>query len=238
MTNAVLSDGLTNLDFSHSIVQRPKNLLLLDPNCEEGEYEPHTGLKIIREPEEIERYFLYISKKREPQIKWIDFNELALVKQLTPMEISELLYFGHMRTQLHSPFFYKLQNNYVFFETDRLTKVYYRHLEEFYLTIGGKITRVVLEKLNNKKSFFKRAIPVEPIPLEIVRELHAVFQEGIVLSFKQEEIVNKTYTIPIYVVEDRLREAREQRYTEEMKIASLVYNTSKKTWHFFEDELN
>ena len=48
------------------------------------------------------------------EIKWIDFSDVTMLKELTPLEISELLYFGHMKNSLHSPFFYKLQNDFVF----------------------------------------------------------------------------------------------------------------------------
>ena len=70
-----------------------------------------------------------------------------MVKELTPLEISELLYFGHMKTHLHSPFFYKLQNNFVYFDLkDQRSRVYYRYLEEYYRILADKITHIVLEK--------------------------------------------------------------------------------------------
>ncbi len=52
-----------------------------------------------------------------------------------------------MKTHLHSPFFYKLQNNFVFFDLqDGLTRVYYRYLDEFYRILADKITRVCLRQ--------------------------------------------------------------------------------------------
>lgn len=47
-SNAVLTKGLTATDFANSIVHFPQNLLLLDPSASAGEYESHTGLKVIR----------------------------------------------------------------------------------------------------------------------------------------------------------------------------------------------
>ena len=47
-SNAVLSKGITHSDFVRSIVHHPQNLLLLDPSAEAGEYDMHSGLKIIR----------------------------------------------------------------------------------------------------------------------------------------------------------------------------------------------
>lgn len=120
-SNAVLTKGLTATDFANSIVHFPQNLLLLDPSASAGEYESHTGLKVIRGTENIQRFFSSSRNRRGfDELKWIDFTDLTMLKELTPLEISELLYFGHMKTHLHSPFFYKLQNNFVYFDLKAL----------------------------------------------------------------------------------------------------------------------
>ena len=43
-SNAVLTRGLAPQDFNKSIVHQPKNLLLLDPSSDFGEFDGH-GLK-------------------------------------------------------------------------------------------------------------------------------------------------------------------------------------------------
>ncbi|HAQ0275129.1 TPA: hypothetical protein IWO12_000744 [Enterococcus faecium] len=123
-SNAVLTKGLTATDFANSIVHFPQNLLLLDPSASAGEYESHTGLKVIRGTENIQRFFSSSRNRRGfDELKWIDFTDLTMLKELTPLEISELLYFGHMKTHLHSPFFYKLQNNFVYFDLNDQLKM-------------------------------------------------------------------------------------------------------------------
>ena len=68
--------------------------MLLDPSSEFGEFESHTGLKIIRGIEDVHLFFQQLNRGRiTEEIKWIDFNDLEMVKELTPLEISELLYF-------------------------------------------------------------------------------------------------------------------------------------------------
>ena len=42
-SNAVLTRGLAPQDFNKSIVHQPKNLLLLDPSSDFGEFDGHTG---------------------------------------------------------------------------------------------------------------------------------------------------------------------------------------------------
>ncbi len=83
--------------------------------------------------EDVQLFFSRSTKVVAEEMKWIDFNDYEMVKELTPLEISELLYFGHMKTHLHSLSFYKLQNNFVFFDLkDARSRVYYRYLDEYY----------------------------------------------------------------------------------------------------------
>jgi len=231
-SNAVLSKGITHQDFTHSIVHHPKNLLLLNPSAEEGEYDMHSGLKIIRGEEQVNQFFSNTYRRKDEEMKWIDFSDVAMLKELSPLEISELLYFGHMKTSLHSPFFYKLQNDFVFFEfVDHMTRVYYRYIDEFYRILADKISRVVLEKVNDKKTFFKRMIPVEKLSVDFLKSMKSILQEGVVFCFDQIEVKDKEYRILIHVVEDSLWKTKNFAYRNEPIIATLVYNISKRTWH-------
>ena len=116
-SNIVLTQGINAGDFHRGIVHPPKNILLLNPSSELGEFENHTTMKIIRGEAAVSQFLQNLSKNRLLlENKWIDFTDLAMLKELTPLEISELLYFGHMKTHLYSPFFYKLQNNFVYFD--------------------------------------------------------------------------------------------------------------------------
>ena len=77
-----------------------------------------------------------------------------------------------MKTHLHSPFFYKLQNNFVYFDLkDQRSRVYYRYLEEYYRILADKITHIVLEKINDRLSFFKRPTPVSKLDLNLLKDL-------------------------------------------------------------------
>ncbi|ELZ4692654.1 hypothetical protein UL350_001125 [Enterococcus faecalis] len=232
-SNAVLSKGITHSDFVRSIVHHPQNLLLLDPSAEAGEYDMHSGLKIIRGEESVNRYFQSLQRRwMTEEIKWIDFSDVTMLKELTPLEISELLYFGHMKNSLHSPFFYKLQNDFVFFEfTDQMTRVYHRYIDEFYRIFADKITRVVLEKVNQKKAFFKRNTPVEKLSPELLKNMKGILQEGVIFCFQQTEVDKEEYRIPIYLVEDSLSKMKNTSYQKEEILATLVYNSEKRIWH-------
>lgn len=237
-SNAVLSKGVTHSDFVRSIVHHPKNLLLLNPSADEGEYDMHTGLKIIRGEESVNQYFSTLHRRRlNEEIKWIDFSDVTMLKELTPLEISELLYFGHMKNSLHSPFFYKLQNDFVFFEfIDNMTRVYYRYIDEFYRILADKITRVVLEKVNDKKTFFKRSTSVEKLDADLLKDMKSILQEGVVFCFSQMDIRGKEYRIPIHVVEDSLWKTKNVAYQDDPIIATLIYNTAKRTWRVEQED--
>lgn len=230
-SNAVLSKGFSPSDFVDGIVHQPKHLLLLDPVAEAGEYEPHTGLKIVNSPDQVQQFFNNKVFTHSKGTKWIDFNDYAMLKELTPLEISELLYFGHMRTHLHSPFFYKLQNNFVYFNLGNETmRVYYRYLDEFYRILASKLTRIVLEKVNDRRSFFRKGSSVAPLDGELLKELYPILQEGAIFCLSQSELKNRVYSIPIFLSDEKGWRRSPKNYKKEQKIAEITYDTAKQLW--------
>lgn len=235
-SNAISTKGITHQDFAKSIVHLPQNLLLLNPSSKEGDYDVHTGFKIIRGEKNVNQYFYHSYRtKKEIQNKWIDFSDPTMLKELSPLEISELLYFGHVGNSLHSPFFYKLQNNFVFFELDQSTRIYYRFIEEFYRILAKKITTIIFDKINEKKSFFKRVSPVKELNLEHIRGMKSLLQEGVVFCFHQLTVRGKDYCIPIYMIEDALWKTQTDAYQKEPLIAFLLYKSSQQTWEIVQE---
>lgn len=236
-SNAILTQGITTHDFHQGIVHQPKNLLLLNPTSDLGDFEPSTGMKIIRGSEAVTNFFQLASRGNPDDNKWIDFTDVQMLKELSPLEISELLYFGHMKTHLHSPFFYKLQNNFVYFDLkDQVSRTYYRYLDEFYRILSNKITHTALEALNDRRGFFKKPMPVEKINIELIKSLREVMREGIVLSFKDAR-KGDSYQIPIYVVEDSLL-TQIRALKEEELVGHLSYHLTDKVWSLDLDEDN
>lgn len=236
--NSLVTKGIQHQDFYRSLMHHPQNLLLLDPAADAGQFEPHTGLKIIEGFDEVDFYLSSLRKRREKGfVKWLDFTELSMVKQLTPQEIAELLYFGHMKMHLRSPFFYKLQNNFAYFEINEdLNRVYYRYLEEFYRILGDKIVSIVLEKLNDKKSFFRRNLPVAKMEDDLLKELRPYLQEGVAFCFSQTEAVDKVYQVPLFILEDRISKANDEHLQVRTPDAILLYHTGKKAWSLKDNE--
>ncbi|MHC9001664.1 hypothetical protein [Enterococcus bulliens] len=161
--------------------------------------------------------------------KWIDFSDLSMLRELSPLEISELLYFGHTRTHLRSPFFYKLQNNFVYFDLpQRISRIYYRYLDEFYRVLAGKIKRQTLENLNDKRSFFKRPLSIVDLPLEVIKQIHDYTKEGIMLSFDQATKDTHEFHLPLYLTDQEFASSKEvplERY-----VGELSYHINSKNW--------
>lgn len=230
ISNSILTKGITAQDFYQSLTHLPQYLLLLNTDSEEGEFESHTALPVIKGKEAVRRYLS--AKQREKEAPcWIDFSDLHLIKQLTPIEISELLYFGHMKHHLHAPFFYKLQNDYVYLTLNAaVNKLYYRHLEDFYHLLAYKIRQELWQRCKERQWWFKRDIVITEPDLSVLTQLKEVWQEGVVLNFRQVQMDESWIRLPIFIVEDRLRNVDELTYTDNEKIADLSYHRPSRTW--------
>lgn len=240
-SNTVLTQGITAGDFQRGIVHQPKNILLLNPSSESGEFENHTTMKIIRGQVAINQFFQSLAKNRLLlENKWIDFTDLAMLKELTPLEISELLYFGHMKTHLYSPFFYKLQNNFVYFDLEGgLNRTYYRYLDEFYRILAVKLTHITLEKLNDRRTFFRKAQPVGKINSELLKTLKEAMKEGMIFSFEHAHTIKNAFHVPIFFVDETPPFSRSLvTNPEEQLLGHLIYHQERQTWSLdVEDQL-
>ena len=63
---------------------------------------------------------------------WIDFSDERKLNLLTPQEQAELLYIGHKKEPVRSPFYHQLQNKYVYLssEEEKISKIYFRDLTD------------------------------------------------------------------------------------------------------------
>lgn len=231
ISNSLFARGLTLEDFSSSLADLPEQILLLDAQETEGEYDPHTGLRVVKGQENVATYFSQYEKKGNGQLKWLDFKELDLLLQLTPMEIAELLYFGHMMSQLRSPFFYKLQNKYVYFEKPGdMTKVYYRHMDDFYRLISYKVSDIAFQKVNRRKGWFKPLLPISPIDPEEIKLLKIAFQEGVIFDTRRHVDQNGCLTIPLYFGDDRMKTIKPKNLKAENEVGVIKYDLTKDSW--------
>lgn len=231
VTNAVLSTGITQIFDNYTSNNLPKNILLLEFSEGIGELDPHTGFRIIRGTANVKQYLDRLFKGEKIPAKWIDFESLDLLRELTPVEISELLYIAHAYTHLYSPFYYKLQNNFIYLTMgDNFKKVYYRKLEQFYSLLANHLTENLEKKVNGKKTIFQKPKKIEPLSYKTTLNLIPMLKEGIVFSFKQMTCEKEIYSIPIYLVEDRLR-AIHDHFDDKDLLGNICYDASQKEWY-------
>lgn len=148
--NNVATSGISFCDFLNGVGQPPENILLIKHNIEDASYNAHTAFHYL-EPGDLAN----ISKENFNPLCWIDFEDVELLNQLTPQEVAEMLYLAHTGRHLRSPFYYKLQNNFVYLtrEDGRYNKVYYRNLNHFYMLLSYVIARKTAELVNEKGIF-------------------------------------------------------------------------------------
>ncbi|WP_373471385.1 hypothetical protein [Carnobacterium alterfunditum] len=237
ITNAVLSKGFTMNEYKDAVKRPIKNILLLNAPKGVGELDPHTGFRMIRGIARIQEYFERSQHVIDDSSKWIDFESVELMRQLTPVEISELLYIAHAYTHLHSPFYYKLQNNYIHLTLpEAMTKVYYRNLDQFYSLLSINITTNMEKKVNDKRNkfIFKKTKMITRIPVSEVKDLLPLLKEGVVFSFKKLKIKQEIYEIPIYLAEDRLKFV-DRDFPEKDLLGNLCFDEKNQNWFFKEE---
>lgn len=121
-----------------------------------GTYDNHIGFQVIKGQENVKAFFRKDGQS-SAMGKWIDFVNVDMLHLLTPIEISEILYIAHAHTHLHSPFYYKLQNNYIYLTLPNgFIKMYYRYLEQFHELFAEAINKLK-EKVNEKKRFYQKS---------------------------------------------------------------------------------
>lgn len=203
----------------------PKNLLLLKGRSPLSTYDDYTGFYYIKDEKKI-LAFLEEVQNSATEYNWIDFESLEFLHQLTPQEIADLLYISHANTHLHSPFFYKLQNNFIFLNLGQeFTKVYYRKMDDFYRQLGAQLTNKMSEEMTrlSRRLFFNQEKNAKDLPVELLKELVTYFKVGMVFSTERIKKELLEYTIPLYVAEDRYH-VMENVYIKENLFGQLTYH--------------
>lgn len=197
-----LTYGIEFTEFLKGLPVKLSNLLLLRHNFAEGHYNMHTMLE-------------YVDQETIPKLSdedvygygnfcWIDFEEEDNLDQLNGQELAELLYLGHVKDHLRSPFFGKMNNQIVYLAHDDgwYNKTYYRSWNVFYSMLGATIS----EKVNSKKERFnfslrkRKAIPA--VPIEIIQSFISNMKEGITFSIELAIKNRQQIEIPVWIMGD------------------------------------
>ena len=210
----------------------PQNILLLNGKSSLATHDAYTGFMWIKGRKNVLEYLQGVAEGKEAPSNWVDFDSIEFVHQLTPQEIADLLYISHAKTHLHSPFFYKLQNNFIYLcLANEYSKVYYRKIEQFLPLLSRQVQIEMTDILNQspKFLFFGSEKEAEAISIEALKEMMPLYREGISLAFDQVNKQEDVYEIPIFLTEDRYHYAN-KAVTQNVRIGQLTYNETYQNW--------
>lgn len=198
----VIFSGLSLKQFIHSVEVLP-NILLLKHNYEDGSFNMHTQFDFVMS-QEIKKFVKKMTDNTH-DLCWVDFIDENDVNQLTPIEQAELLYISHKKESIGSPFFSKLQNRYVYYlsASDKVTKVYFRFLEDSEVLVSNLYNHIIKEKEGNG-SFWRRKskekLPtLDPVFLKAYRTFA---KDGALLSLYKMDKPANSYGVEIRTLAD------------------------------------
>ncbi|PWF99310.1 hypothetical protein [Levilactobacillus bambusae] len=232
ISNMIFSFGISPADFLNGIPTVPDRVVLLrGDHRESNAMDPHTRFETVEGQPQV-RAFLIGRQNVMP--KWIDYSGSDDLTFLMPDEIAELLYIAHMDSHIRTPFYAKLQNEYVYLSLhDGFLKVYFRHLSYFNHVLDVSIKRH-LRTIHNSRWRFGRPLAVADVPDPIILQLTRVFSDGIIIAFDRMLERNHEYQIPVLMVPNPERETswhtQEDVYSGAKLIANLNYNQITRAW--------
>lgn len=200
----VIFSGLNLQDFIFSVDQLGNLLLLKNiQNSEEGSFNMHTRLAFV-EQNELTKFSKQMSDKKS-DLCWIDFSDEKKLNLLTPQEQAELLYIGHKKEPIRSPFYHQLQNRFVYLESksEKFTKVYVRDLEEVSQIVTRWFNHLIQMK-ERSLSFWRRK-PLSRIPHYTATDYEQIREDakdGILLSLYRVEKPKVAYVLEVRNVAD------------------------------------
>lgn len=188
--NEVFTYGATFLEFYEFIPCKPQNILLMKANFWGGNWNKNTGFEYV-EKEELND-LLEDNVYNYGDFCWVDFNNKSSIDEITPLELSELLYISHKFQPLRSPFFERLDNSYTYLahDDDYWTKIYLKDIYDYSKVIEGKILKVLKGR--------KRSI--EPIPSDIIDFIFNSAKEGILIDFSKTYFSRKSTGVRIFKI--------------------------------------
>ncbi|KRL06228.1 hypothetical protein FD46_GL000230 [Liquorilactobacillus oeni DSM 19972] len=247
MSHLTLTYGISTADFIANVPLPPKNILSLSNVDPQQEIDIYSGFNMYLGEEAVKAY---LSGRHAKALEWIDFDSVNDLEFLAPREVSELLYLGHAYTHLKAPFYYKLQNSYVFLTLPNgAKKVYYRYLPHFYQLLAKTLAVYLAEVYREKRLILRSRHPFLMMPSEIVQELTSLFSNGVVFDYGRVKIRNQEISIPMLTAPESVYQLKWHEPTMLIEKSKLVgklhYYLNVKEWKLevivpeaFEDNFN
>ncbi|WP_203334245.1 hypothetical protein [Planococcus beigongshangi] len=229
-----LFSGLTFAQFMDA-VKMPRNLLLLKHSYEDASYNMHTQLEFASQEEYPELRKSRAANKGE--FCWIDFRSEKQVNSLTPQEQAELLYIGHKKETVRSPFYSTLLNEFIYLssEDEQTTKIYFRNLERLNELVGNYFMQMI-RRVDHGQNFWRRKVKdmIPELPEEILKSMKNLYREGILISLADPEKTKNTIELHIRQIEEISFmddfDSDIGDYTKQKIVQKVIYDRKLKRW--------
>lgn len=198
----VIFSGLTFREFV-SAVGPLQNILLLKNEYEDGSFNMHTRLEFVEE-KGIAKFIKKVSDSKK-DLCWIDFSEERKLNLLTPQEQAELLYIGHKKESIRSPFYHQLQNKYVYLSSkeEKISKIYFRDLADVEKLVTHVFNSIIQEKERLTNFWRRKATNLTPIfTEEMMEKFHEDIKDGVLFSMYKVEKPKLSYVIELRNISD------------------------------------
>lgn len=224
----VLSYGLEFKEFMNCIEPKPENILILKGHYWGSEFGYTTRCEMCfkQDFEEFVKEEVY----NYGDFCWIDFSSVDKLKSLEPLEVGELLYLGQLQRPVESPFFSKLDNQYVYLAHDDgwRNEIYYKDFNSFHVILGNLIA-LKLKTIHNKDVY----LPDQ----DVINELIALSESGLAIDFDRilEDKEEDSFEVKIHILGkiqdmDQMYEDYERLKAKDITNKSLEYCCNK--WYF------
>jgi len=127
------------------------------------------------------------------------------LNMLSPQEQAELLYIAHKKEAIRSPFYHHLQNRFVYLsdESEKITKIYFRDMEDFNHLVANVFTQLISEKTKSTAFWRKKNNIVLPrLSAEKVTLHNELFEDGVLMSLFKTDKSN--YGIEIRILPENI----------------------------------
>lgn len=198
----VVLSGLKFHEFASSVGPL-QNILLLKNEFEDGSFNMHTRLGFV-DSKSMPYFAKKISDSRQ-DLCWIDFADEKKLNLLTPQEQAELLYIGHKKEPLRTPFYHQLQNKYVYLENkeEQYTKIYFSNLEDNDRLVVNVFNNVIQLKERQTSFWRRRVATVMPhFTVDVCDTFREHMKDGALFSMYRIEKPTVAYVLEVRNIAD------------------------------------
>ncbi|WAA09256.1 hypothetical protein [Fervidibacillus albus] len=229
----VVSHGISFQDFVWNLNIPLRHILLLSNRFDESEYHLHTQLDYVSSDQ-----LPNLLKKDARQFGdfcWVDFEDVFDLDELDGHELAELLYLGHMKRHLVSPFYKKLNNRFAYLTSNDgwMNKIYFQNWNDFYTCLGSMIPyKMKGIQLNGLFGAFRKKKEYPFIEKVILQQLNSLMTEGLVISFQSVSPSRNQLAFPFFVVGDfyDMEEMLENYHSLSKPKGYLLFDKKAKIW--------